>query len=51
MKRRHFQAKSGFCTQENMFGVRFKLETPAHMQGQGSIGELRGYIALGIREA
>ena len=52
VKRRNFQSKSGFFTQENMFGVSFKQwKSPAHKQGQRWFGEPMGCIALGIRES
>ena len=52
-ERGHFQAKSGFCTQEKMFVVSLKHRKPlrtSRAKGELAKGEL-GCLTLGIREA
>ena len=52
VKRMNFQAKSGFCTHENTFAVRFKQQKPpVHKQGHWSTGQPRDCITQCMKEA
>ena len=52
VKRRHLKVKSGFCTQETMFGVSFKQQKcPSHKQDQGSLGPKMVSFALAISDS
>ena len=52
VKRKHFEAKSDFSSQENMFGVVFKLgKAAAHTQCTESLGQSPGSFTLCLGEA